>query len=42
MTIEAVLKGNYKLVHNLPTQKLELFDLENDPGETTDLSQKQP
>ncbi len=42
LTIEAVLKGNYKLVHNLPTQKLELFNLEKDPGETTDLVAKEP
>ena len=38
LTIEAVLKGNLKLVHNLPTSKLELFDLSLDPGETTDLA----
>ncbi|MFK8111200.1 MAG: sulfatase-like hydrolase/transferase [Rubripirellula sp.] len=42
LTIEAVLKGNLKLVHNLPTQKFELFDLDQDPSETTDLSTKQP
>jgi hypothetical protein len=29
-------------VHNLPTQSLELFDLAKDPGETTDLAEKQP
>lgn len=42
LTIEAVLLGDYKLVHNLPTQKLELFDLRADPSETTDLSAQQP
>jgi arylsulfatase A-like enzyme len=42
LTIEAVLKGHHKLVHNLPTHKLELFDLDKDPGETTDLAGKQP
>ncbi len=42
LTIQALLKGNYKLVQNLPTQKFELFDLEKDPGETTDLAEKQP
>lgn len=42
LTIEAVLLGNHKLVHNLPTNKLELFDLSKDPGETTDLSARQP
>jgi arylsulfatase A-like enzyme len=42
LTIEALLDGNRKLVHNLPTQSLELFDLAKDPGETTDLAEKQP
>jgi arylsulfatase A-like enzyme len=42
LTIEALLLGDHKLVHNLPTQKLELFDLATDPGETIDLSEKQP
>ncbi len=42
LTIEAVLKGNWKLVHNLPTSKLELFDLGTDPGETNDLSERRP
>jgi arylsulfatase A-like enzyme len=42
LTIEALLKGNWKLVHNLPTTQFELFDLSTDPGETTDLSQRRP
>ena len=42
LSIEAVLRGKYKLVHNLPTSKLELFDLELDPTESNDLAQEQP
>lgn len=42
MTIEALLHGNHKLVHNLPTSELELFDLQHDPGETTNLASQQP
>ncbi len=42
LTIEAVLNGDYKLVHNLPTQQLELFNLDKDPGETTNLAEKEP
>lgn len=42
LTIQSVLLGDYKLVHNLPTDSLELFDLKEDPAETTDLAQKRP
>lgn len=42
LSIEAVLHGNWKLVHNLPTTELELFDLSTDPGETTNLAAKRP
>jgi arylsulfatase A-like enzyme len=42
MTIEALLHGDHKLVHNLPTSELELFDLQHDPAETTNLASKQP
>ena len=42
LSIEALLLGNMKIVHNLPTQKFELYDLEQDPFETNDLSQKRP
>ena len=42
LSIEAVLHGDYKLVHNLPTSSLELFHLGNDPLETNDLSQSHP
>ncbi len=42
MTIEALLYDNFKLVHNLPTQELELFHLGDDPMETNNLATKQP
>ena len=42
LTIQAVLHGNYKLVQDLPTKQLELFDLQSDPGESEDLSKKMP
>lgn len=42
LTIEAVRYGDYKLVHNLPTADLELFNLAEDPGETTDLADQRP
>ena len=37
-TIEAVRKGPWKLVHNSPYASLELYNLKQDPLETTDLS----
>ncbi len=42
LTIEALLKGELKLVHNLPTNKFELFDLSSDPSESNDLAAKRP
>ena len=42
LTIEGLLWGDLKLVHNLPTSQLELFDLSIDPNETTDLAQERP
>ena len=42
LTIEGLLQGNMKLVHNLPTMQFELFDLQRDPKETTNLAAKQP
>ena len=42
LTIEAILRGNLKLVHNLPTAKFELYDLDRDPRETADLAEKAP
>jgi arylsulfatase A-like enzyme len=42
LTIEALRQGDWKLVHNLPTQKFELYDLHNDPHEQHDLALKNP
>lgn len=42
MTIQAIRKGDMKLVRNLPTSKFELYDLAADPQETTDLISKFP
>ena len=42
LSIEAVMRGNLKLVHNLPTNSFELFDLEQDPYEENDLANKRP
>lgn len=41
LTCEAVLVGQTKLVHNLPTSRFELFDLSDDPLEQVDLSDRQ-
>jgi uncharacterized sulfatase len=38
----AVRKGNWKLVHHLVDDRLELYDLERDIGETLDLSETEP
>ncbi|GAB5403431.1 MAG: hypothetical protein Aurels2KO_16620 [Aureliella sp.] len=38
LTIEALRKGDWKLVHNLPTEPMQLFNLAKDPYETTDLA----
>ena len=38
----AIRRGRWKLVHFLGSGRSELFDLENDPGETTDLSAVDP
>ena len=42
LTIEALRQGDWKLVHNLPTQKFELFNLAADPREQQDLALKNP
>jgi arylsulfatase A-like enzyme len=42
LTIEALRHGNHKLVHNLPTSELELFNLRDDPSESTNLATQQP
>jgi len=38
----AIRKGDWKLIHNLVDDRRYLFDLENDIGESTDLSQGEP
>jgi len=38
----AVRDGDFKLVQNFVTGKVELFDLSKDPGETMDLGEKMP
>lgn len=42
LTIEALRQGPWKLVHNLPTQPFELFNLQTDPSEQEDLAQQNP
>lgn len=39
-TIEALIRGEWKLLQNSPFEPLELYNLTNDPQETSDLSQK--
>lgn len=41
-TIEAVRQGPWKLLQNSPFSALELYNLEEDPQETTDLSADEP
>ena len=38
----AVRKGKWKLIHNLVNDQIGLYDLENDPGESTDMSESEP
>jgi arylsulfatase A-like enzyme len=38
----ALVDENYKLIHSVVGNRLELFDLVNDPGETIDLALQQP
>ncbi len=42
LSIESVLFGDLKLVHNLPTNAFELYDLSVDPYETANLAAKRP
>lgn len=42
LTIEALRQGEWKLVHNLPTQEFELFNLKQDPLEQENLATKNP
>jgi len=39
---EALVRGEWKLLQNHPYGPLELYNLKNDPGETTDLAAKAP
>lgn len=39
-TIEALIRGDWKLLQNSPFEPLELYNLAEDPQETTDLAQK--
>jgi arylsulfatase A-like enzyme len=38
----AVLRGRFKLLHDLETRSSRLFDLESDPGETSDVGAEHP
>jgi len=42
LTNEAVISDGWKLVHDSPSSPFELFDLSNDPYETTDLAKRTP
>lgn len=42
LTAQALRQGDWKLVHNLPTQAFELYNLADDPREQNDLSAMQP
>lgn len=39
---EALIRGEWKLLQNDPYSPLELYNLQNDPGETTNLATKAP
>ncbi len=41
-TIDSVIRGEWKLLQNFPTQPYELYNLKNDPKEETEMSKKAP
>ena len=41
-TIQAMRRGDWKLIHNTPFQPMELYNLREDPYEKTDLAKKNP
>jgi len=41
-TIEALLRGDWKLIQDSPFQPLELYNLKSDPGEKTNLVSREP
>jgi arylsulfatase A-like enzyme len=42
LTIHAVQRGDWKLIHNLPFKGMELYNLKEDPHETKDLASANP
>ncbi|HEY0983819.1 sulfatase/phosphatase domain-containing protein, partial [Schlesneria sp.] len=41
-TIEALIRGDWKLIQDSPFKPLELYNLKSDPGETTNLTSQEP
>ncbi len=42
LTIDAMRRGDWKLIHNTPYQPMELYNLRDDPYERNDLAKKNP